>query len=40
MKKFELTGEFVTNISGIKLSRIRALIAFGSIEVGVKSRIC
>lgn len=36
MKKFELTGEFVTNISGIKLSRIRALIAFGSIEVGEK----
>lgn len=34
MKKFELTGEFVTNISGKKLFRIRALVAFGNVEAG------
>ena len=34
MKKFELTGEFVTNIFGKKLFRIRALVAFGNVEAG------
>ena len=34
MKKFELTSEFVTNIFGTKLFRIKALIAFGYVEVG------
>ena len=34
MKKFELTGEFVTNIFGKKLFRIRALVAFGDVEAG------
>ena len=33
-KKFELTSEFVTNIFGTKLFRIKALIAFGYVEVG------
>ena len=34
MKKFELTGEFITNIFGKKLFRIRALVAFGDVETG------
>ncbi len=34
MKKFELTSEFVTNIFGTKLFRIKALIAFGNVEAG------
>ena len=34
MKKFELTGEFVINIFGKKLFRIRALVAFGNVEAG------
>ena len=34
MKKFELTGKFVTNIFGKKLFRIRALVAFGNVEAG------
>lgn len=33
-KKFELTEEFVTNIFGKKLFRIKALMAFGDIEEG------
>ena len=34
MKKFELTAEFVTNIFGKKLFRIKALVAFGDVEKG------
>ena len=34
MKKFELTSEFITNIFGTKLFRIKALIEFGNIKVG------
>ena len=34
MKKFELTAEFVTNVFGKKLFRIKALVAFGSVEKG------
>ena len=34
MKKFELTSEFVTNIFGAKLFRIKALISFGDVEEG------
>ena len=34
MKKFELTAEFVTNIFGKKLFRIKALVAFGVVEKG------
>ena len=34
MKKFELTAEFVTNVFGKKLFRIKALIAFGNVEKG------
>ena len=34
MKKYELTGEFITNIFGKKLFRIRALVAFGDVEAG------
>lgn len=34
MKKFELTSEFVTNIYGTKLFRIRALIEFGNVKAG------
>ena len=34
MKKFELTAEFVTNVFGKKLFRIKALVAFGNIEKG------
>lgn len=36
MKKFELTSEFMTNIFGVKLFRIRALIKFGSVKAGDK----
>ena len=34
MKKFELTNEFVVNSFGIKLFRIRSLVAFGCIKAG------
>ena len=34
MKKFELTSEFITNIFGTKLFRIKALISFGKVEAG------
>ena len=34
MKKFELTSEFVTNIFGKKLFRIKALVEFGDVEAG------
>ena len=34
MKKFELTAEFVTNVFGKKLFRIKALVAFGYVEKG------
>ena len=34
MKKFELTSEFVTNILGTKLFRIKALVEFGSVKAG------
>lgn len=34
MKKFELTSEFVTNIFGKKLFRIKALVAFCDVEKG------
>ena len=34
MKKFELTSEFVTNIFGTKLFRIKALISFGNVSEG------
>ena len=34
MKKFELTAEFVTNVLGKKLFRIKALVAFGDVEKG------
>ena len=34
MKKFELTSEFVTNVFGAKLFRIRALIEFGGVKAG------
>ena len=34
MKKFELTNEFVTNMFGTKLFRIRALVEFGNVEAG------
>ena len=34
MKKFELTTEFVTNIFGTKLFRIKALIEFGNVKAG------
>ena len=33
-KKFELTEEFVTNIFGKKLFRIKALMAFGDVKEG------
>ena len=36
MKKFELTSEFVTNIFGTQLFRIRALIEFGGVKAGDK----
>ena len=34
MKKFELTSEFITNIFGVKLFRIKALVGFGNVEKG------
>lgn len=34
MKKFELTAEFVTNVFGRKLFRIKAPVAFGNVEKG------
>lgn len=34
MKKFELTSEFITNIFGTKLFRIKALVEFGDVEAG------
>lgn len=34
IKKFELTAEFVTNVFGKKLFRIKALVAFGNVEKG------
>ena len=34
MKKFELTSEFITNIFGTKLFRIKALIEFGNVKAG------
>ena len=34
MKKFELTSEFITNISGTKLFRIKALVEFGNVKAG------
>ena len=34
MKKFELTAEFVTNVFGKKLFRVKALVAFGNVEKG------
>lgn len=34
MKKFELTSEFVTNVFGKKLFRIKDLVAFGNVEKG------
>ena len=34
MKKFELTSEFITNIFGTKLFRIKALVDFGDVKAG------
>ena len=34
MKKFELTAEYVTNIFGKKLFRIKALVEFGNVKEG------
>lgn len=34
MKKFELTAEFIINVFGEKLFRIKALIAFGNVKAG------
>ena len=34
MKKFELTSEFITNIFGTKLFRIKALCEFGNVKAG------
>ena len=34
MKKFELTSEFITNVFGTKLFRIKALVKFGNIKAG------
>ena len=34
MKKFELTSEFITNIFGAKLFRIKALVEFGNVKAG------
>ena len=34
MKKFELTSEFITNVFGVKLFRIRALVKFGNVKAG------
>ena len=34
MKKFEMTSEFITNVLGTKLFRIKALIEFGDVSAG------
>ena len=34
MKKFELTSEFITDIFGVKLFRIKALVEFGNVKKG------
>ena len=34
MKKFELTSEFITNVLGTKLFRIKALVEFGDVSAG------
>ncbi len=34
MKKFELTSEFITNIFGTKLYRIKAMVEFGDVKAG------
>lgn len=34
MKKFELTSEFITNVLGTKLFRIKALVEFGDVIAG------
>jgi hypothetical protein len=34
MKKFELISEFVTNVFGKKLFRIKALVSFGDVSAG------
>lgn len=34
MKKFESTTEFITNMFGKKLFRIKALVEFGNVKVG------
>lgn len=34
MKKFELTTEFITNMFGKKLFRIKALVEFGHVKAG------
>ena len=34
MKKFELTTEFITNVLGKKLFRIKALVEFGNVKAG------
>lgn len=34
MKKFELTTEFITNSSGTRLFKIRALVSFGDVVAG------
>ena len=34
MKKFEMTSEFITNVLGTKLFRIKALVKFGDVSAG------
>ena len=34
MKRFELTSEFLLNVFGVKLFKIKALISFGSVNAG------
>lgn len=34
MKKFELISEFVTNVFGMKLFRIKDLVSFGDVSAG------
>jgi hypothetical protein len=34
VKKFKLTSEFIVDISGVKLFRIKALIGFGNVKAG------
>lgn len=34
MKKFELTTEFITNVFGKKIFRIKALVEFGDVKAG------